>query len=187
VFPTDDPTLLGIGWCIIATWWVGLLLGIPLAIAARAGNRPKRSVGSLVRPLACLLAVMAVSAALAGYIGWVLASRGIVFLWGHLPRLFQLSSMFRLLPTFGPIQPATCLCSLVVSCSWGWCGVRDGDLVLGPLLYRSATPEHGGIRSQVGGSGGARGGAVIPGCSPALPRPPLPRPLYLVKSHFSPH
>jgi len=84
VFSTDDPTLLGIGWGIIATWWVGLLLGIPLAMVARAGRRPKRSAGSLVRLLACLLGVMAVSAAVAGYIGWVLASRGIVFLVGPL-------------------------------------------------------------------------------------------------------
>ena len=30
VFPTDDPTLLGIGWGIVATWWVGLPLGIAL-------------------------------------------------------------------------------------------------------------------------------------------------------------
>ena len=29
IFGTDSPTLLGIGWGIIATWWVGLLLGIP--------------------------------------------------------------------------------------------------------------------------------------------------------------
>src|ERR1700722_17689148 len=69
VFATDDPTLLGPGWGIIATWGVGLLLGIPLAMVARAGSRPKRSVGALVRPLACLLAVMAVSAAVAGCIG----------------------------------------------------------------------------------------------------------------------
>jgi len=86
VFPTDDPTLLGIGWGIIATWWVGLLLGIPLAMVARAGSRPKRSAGSLVLPLACLLAVMAASAAVAGWLGWVLASRGIVFLVGPLAR-----------------------------------------------------------------------------------------------------
>src|SRR5262249_39988177 len=61
-FGTQDPTLLGIGWGIIATWWVGLLLGVPLAIVARAGSRPKQSVLSLFRPLTWLLAVMAVCA-----------------------------------------------------------------------------------------------------------------------------
>ena len=44
VFNTNDPTLLAIGWGIIATWWVGLILGIPLAVAARAGNRPPRTM-----------------------------------------------------------------------------------------------------------------------------------------------
>ena len=78
VFPTADPTLLGLGWGIIATWWVGLLLGIPLAVVARAGSRPQRSVGSLIRPVACLLAVMAGCAAGAGVVGWFLADRGVV-------------------------------------------------------------------------------------------------------------
>ena len=45
VFSAVSPTMLGIGWGIIATWWVGLLLGIPLAVAAhvpaaaRSGGR----------------------------------------------------------------------------------------------------------------------------------------------------
>jgi hypothetical protein len=44
VFHTDDPTLLAIGWGTIATWWVGAMLGVPLAIVARAGPWPKRDV-----------------------------------------------------------------------------------------------------------------------------------------------
>ncbi|MCE9534089.1 MAG: hypothetical protein K8T89_23670 [Planctomycetes bacterium] len=80
VFDTDDPTLLGIGWGIIATWWVGLLLGIPLALVSRAGSRPKRSVGSLIRPIAWLLVVMAVCSLVAGLMGWLLARNGAVFL-----------------------------------------------------------------------------------------------------------
>jgi hypothetical protein len=63
---TEDPTLLGLGWGIIATWWVGALLGVPLAIVARAGSRPKRSAASLVRPLLWLMAVAAATALLAG-------------------------------------------------------------------------------------------------------------------------
>src|SRR5262245_18236353 len=88
VFATDDPTWLGIGWGVIATWWVGLLLGVPLAVVARVGSRPKRSVGSLVRPLLWLLGVMAVCALTAGVIGWFLAQRGAVFLVGPLAREF---------------------------------------------------------------------------------------------------
>ncbi len=80
VFDTESPTLLGIGWGIIATWWAGLLLGIPLALAARAGRRPKRSVSSLVRPIFTLLAVMGVSALLAGVVGFILGRIGTVYL-----------------------------------------------------------------------------------------------------------
>ena len=36
--PTDSPTVLGFVWGVIATWWVGLGLGIPLALAARLGS-----------------------------------------------------------------------------------------------------------------------------------------------------
>ena len=82
VFDTDDPTVLGLGWGIIATSWVGLLLGIPLAVVARAGARPKRSVGSMIRPIITLLAVMAVCALGAGIAGWFLAQSGAVFLVG---------------------------------------------------------------------------------------------------------
>lgn len=84
IFGTDDPTLLGIGWGIIATWWVGFLLGVPLALVARAGSRPKLSVGSLVRPVAWLLAAMAICAVAAGTMGWLLASSGTVFLVGSI-------------------------------------------------------------------------------------------------------
>src|SRR6266566_3553662 len=77
VFATDDPTLLAIGWGTIATWWVGALLGVPLAIAARAGSRPKRDLKSLIRPIATLMAVNALCATMAGAIGWLAAARGL--------------------------------------------------------------------------------------------------------------
>lgn len=82
VLGTGDPTLLGLGWGIIATWWAGLLLGVPLAIVARAGSRPRRSVRSLLRPIACLMGVMAVCAFAAGVLGWLLARSGAVVLVG---------------------------------------------------------------------------------------------------------
>ena len=81
VFHTDDPTLLGIGWGIIATWWVGAMLGVPLAIVARVGKRPKRDIKSLIRPIAILMIVNAICAVLAGTFGWLATTRG----WLRLP------------------------------------------------------------------------------------------------------
>lgn len=86
LFGTDDPTWLGLGWGIIASWWVGLLLGVPLACCARCGHRPKKNIRKLLRPVAWLLAVMAVSALLAGIVGWLLAHSGVIVLVGRLAR-----------------------------------------------------------------------------------------------------
>ena len=79
-FETQDPTLLGLGWGIVATWWVGVLLGVPAAAVARIGSWPKCDARSLIKPIAFLMAVSACGAFLAGLAGWWLASRGFVFL-----------------------------------------------------------------------------------------------------------
>jgi hypothetical protein len=80
VFRTEDPTLLGLGWGVIATWWVGLMLGIPLAVAARGGVRPKWGARQLVRPLAVMLACVAGLAVVAGAVGHLAAVRGWMWL-----------------------------------------------------------------------------------------------------------
>jgi hypothetical protein len=82
VFDTENPTLLAFGWGVLATWWAGLLLGVPLAVAARSGSWPPRSARSLIRPIVILLAVMASCALLAGIAGWLLANHGAVYLVG---------------------------------------------------------------------------------------------------------
>jgi hypothetical protein len=80
IFGTDDPTLLGLAWGVLATWWVGVMLGVPLACVARAGQLPKRDAASLVRPLLLLMAASAVCAVLAGSVGWLLARYGLLYL-----------------------------------------------------------------------------------------------------------
>ena len=78
IFATRSPTLLGIGWGIIATWWVGASLGMLLALAARAGSRPKLAAAALIRPIGKLLLVMAACAAISGVIGFFLARRSLI-------------------------------------------------------------------------------------------------------------
>ncbi len=67
---TQSPTLLAFGWGIIATWWVGLPLGLLLSAAARIGPMPKWSWRKLVRPLAVTLALMGICALVAGVAGY---------------------------------------------------------------------------------------------------------------------
>lgn len=78
VFATTSPTLLAVGWGIIATWWMGAFLGVLLALSARAGSRNKIDVRQLVRPISKLLVTMGLLAALAGITGYALARRGAI-------------------------------------------------------------------------------------------------------------
>jgi hypothetical protein len=84
VFETTDPTLLALGWGVLATWWVGLILGIGLACAARAGTWPQRDLRSLLRPMALLLAFMGVCALLFGVVGYQTSVHGVFQLVGPL-------------------------------------------------------------------------------------------------------
>ncbi len=84
VFPTESPILLALGWGVIATWWVGLLLGVPLALCARLGRPPRRRARELLRPIAYLLAAMAACSVLSGTVGHILAVKGFLEMQGHL-------------------------------------------------------------------------------------------------------
>lgn len=76
IFPTESPTLLAFGWGTLATWWVGLILGVLVALVSRAGSWPKFDAAHLIRPIACLLIVMAAASLLAGITGYQLAKAG---------------------------------------------------------------------------------------------------------------
>lgn len=84
VFATQSPTLLGIGWGIIATWWVGCILSVPLALTSRLGSRPKLDASDLIKPVTVLLACMGVIALAAGIAGYFAAQAGHVRLIGRL-------------------------------------------------------------------------------------------------------
>ena len=80
VFNTTSPTLLALGWGVIATWWMGAVLGLILALAARLGGPPRLNANDLIKPVLGLLVVMAISALGAGVIGYFLARSGKVSL-----------------------------------------------------------------------------------------------------------
>ncbi len=80
VFNTDSPTLLAFGWGVIATWWVGLLLGVPVAFVSRVGSWPKFDAARLIRPVCCLIVVMGSAALFAGLSGYFVADAGLVWL-----------------------------------------------------------------------------------------------------------
>src|SRR5580704_5604682 len=73
IFHTQSPTLLGIGWGFVATWWVGAFFSVPMIFAARAGSLPTLRASELLPSIAFLLAFMAASAVLFGITGYILA------------------------------------------------------------------------------------------------------------------
>lgn len=75
IVKTYSPTLLGLFWGIVATFWVGLLLGIPLAWVAQQGSEAPYSARHFYRPLALLVTIMGLGAICAGYIGYQFAAK----------------------------------------------------------------------------------------------------------------
>ncbi len=75
VVPTQSPFLLAIVWGVLATWWVGLPLGLMLAVAARLGRGNRLGLADLRPAVLRLLMAMALCAAAAGAWGaWSVSS-----------------------------------------------------------------------------------------------------------------
>src|SRR5262245_18902457 len=74
--------MLALAWGVVATWWVGALLGIALAIAARTGSLPRIEASALHGSVLRIVLVMAACALLSGVIGWQLAKSGVLVLVG---------------------------------------------------------------------------------------------------------
>jgi hypothetical protein len=71
IVSSRNPVVLALVWGVVATWWVGALLGVLLAIVARAGSRyPKLALSQLARPIAYVLGITGVAALALGLAGY---------------------------------------------------------------------------------------------------------------------
>lgn len=71
VVSSRSPVVLALVWGVVATWWVGALLGVLLATVARAGSRsPKLTLSQLARPIAYVLVITGVAALVLGLLGY---------------------------------------------------------------------------------------------------------------------
>lgn len=73
VVASKDPLVMAVVWGVLATWWVGLILGVGLSAAANLGTRPKTLPSELIPPIERLLMQMALLALVMGVAGSVLA------------------------------------------------------------------------------------------------------------------
>ena len=72
---SESPWELAVLWGVIATWWVGLILGLAIAFTARIGKRPKLKLSQILKPMLGLIGIMAGCAIIAGGIGYILAKQ----------------------------------------------------------------------------------------------------------------
>ena len=75
---TQSPTLLGLGWGVIATWWVGAILGVPLGICARVGKLPRVGAWEIGRVLPAVMGSLLVAAMVAGACGYAAFEHGVI-------------------------------------------------------------------------------------------------------------
>lgn len=78
LFHTTSPTALGICWGIAATFGVGALLGVVLALVSQSEGLPPVPILRVSKSILGLLAVMAIAASLAGVTGFELSRRSII-------------------------------------------------------------------------------------------------------------
>ncbi len=87
LFHTTSPTVLAICWGIAATVGVGALIGVILALVSQSEGLPPVPIPHLFMSILGLLAVMAISASLAGVVGIELSRRSIICLPASLAEL----------------------------------------------------------------------------------------------------
>lgn len=80
----EDPTLLGLIWGVLGTWWVGAIFGLLMTLAAYAGSRPPIRANQLIKPLACLMIGTEILAWTMGAIAYYWVASGQL----HLPDVY---------------------------------------------------------------------------------------------------
>jgi hypothetical protein len=78
IVASESPTVLGLVWGVVATWWAGALAGMTISLAAREGPWPKLGWRDFVRPATYMAAAMGAAARGAGLLGYLLTARGVV-------------------------------------------------------------------------------------------------------------
>jgi hypothetical protein len=62
----DNPTLRASIWGVVASWWMGAIIGVPVTLACRLGSWPKMEYKDLIKPLAYTMGLTGASTLYAG-------------------------------------------------------------------------------------------------------------------------
>jgi hypothetical protein len=80
LFHTTSPALLGLCWGIAASVGPGLIVGVLLGLVSQSAGLPPTPIRQLFSIVCILLAIMAISAMLAGFVGYELSRRSLISL-----------------------------------------------------------------------------------------------------------
>lgn len=72
VVNSDNLTVVALVWGVLATWWVGLSLGVALGLAATAGSGAAIESRAMVRPILLLIGFTAALTVGIGLIAWAM-------------------------------------------------------------------------------------------------------------------
>lgn len=148
IVDTTSPTILALVWGVVATWWVGFLLGLPVGLFARMGRRPKLAARDLLVPVLVLMGAMAVASVIAGTVGYFRAEAGTLAVPERFaPRIptekhsLFLADLWAHRAAYG----AGFFGSIVL---WGWCSYRRIRLEIAERRARSTPSGNGGTLGE---------------------------------------
>ena len=71
VIPGGPPVVYALVWGVIATWWMGLILGVLLGLSSRLVRVRQISLNWLIKPVLAMFSVLLVVAMLSGLAGYL--------------------------------------------------------------------------------------------------------------------
>jgi hypothetical protein len=80
IIESTKPIHLALLWGVIATWWVGLILGVIISVFAFFGKRPKTNIKRLFVLILKLVLTMSILAVFGGAIGYITAKLEVFYL-----------------------------------------------------------------------------------------------------------
>lgn len=78
IIESENPFILALVWGPLATWWVGVMLGIFIVVHNVIGKSPSLPFHLIRSWIVKLLLIMVCTSTLAGIIGFILASTGTI-------------------------------------------------------------------------------------------------------------
>ncbi len=80
VIESENPFVLALVWGVLATWWVGVMLGVFIIVHNVIGKSPSLPFELIRKWVFRLLIIMVCCSTLAGIIGFILASTGVIYM-----------------------------------------------------------------------------------------------------------